>query len=171
MSCVQTILMECGFPSAYHFIENVNGAHFKEYTKNKLQDVSIQQWITSMKNNSLCRVYAAYKYKYRIEPYVFTLKTKNRIELSSFRCAALTIAEVREQFTGVKETHCPLCNNQVNADEYHFLLVCIELQYLRAKNLSKFYQQNPSLFKLDQLMNLSSTVKLTVLSMYCKLVL
>ena len=91
LSCVQTTLIECGIPGAYHFIENVNEAHFKEFTKNKLQDVAIQQWITSMNNNSLCRVYADYKYRYRIEPYVFTLKTKDRIELSRFRCAALTI--------------------------------------------------------------------------------
>ena len=51
LSCVQTILIECGIPGAYHFIENVNEAHFKEFTKKKLQDVAIQQWITSMKNN------------------------------------------------------------------------------------------------------------------------
>ena len=170
LSCVQTILIECGIPGAYHFIENVNEAHFKDYTKNKLQDVSIQQWNTSVKNHSLCRLYASYKYKYRIEPYVFTLRTKDRIELSRFRCAALIITDVREKFTGVKEAHCPLCNNQVNADEYHFLLVCTELKDLRAKYLSKCYQHNPSLLKLDQLMNLTSTVRLTHLSMYCKLV-
>ena len=41
--CVQAILIECGIPGAYHFIENVNEAHFKEYIKNKLQDVSMQQ--------------------------------------------------------------------------------------------------------------------------------
>ena len=171
LSCVQTILMDRRIPGAYHFIENVNEAHFKEFTKNKLQDVAIQQLITSMKNNSLCRVYAEYKYKYRIEPYVFTLKTKDRIEFSRFRCAALTITEVRGKFTGVKETHCPLCNTQVNADEYHFLLVCAELQDLRAKYLSKCYQQNPSLLKLDQLMNVTNTVRLTHLSIYCKLVI
>ena len=78
---------------------------YRKYTKNKLQDVSIQQWNTSVKNNSLCRLYASYKYKYRIEPYVFTLRTKDRIELSRFRCAALIITDVREKFTGVKETH------------------------------------------------------------------
>ena len=98
-------------------------------------------------------MYAAYKYKNRIDPSVFTLNTKDRIELSRFRCAALSIAEVREHFTVVKETHCSLCNNQVNADEYHFLLVCAESQDLRAKYLSKYYQQNPSLLKLDQLMH------------------
>ena len=90
-------------PGAYHFIEikNVNEAHFEEYTENKLRDVSIQQCNATVKNNSLCRVYAAYKYKYGIGPYVFTLKTKARIELSRFRCAALTLAEVREKITGV----------------------------------------------------------------------
>ena len=72
--------------------------------------------------------------------------------------------------TGVKETPCPLCNNQVNADEDHFSLVCPELQDLRAKYLSKCYQQNPTILKLDQLMILTSTVRLTHLSMYCKLV-
>ena len=28
--------------------------------------------------------------------------------------------EVSGNYAGVKETHCLLCNNQVNADEYHF---------------------------------------------------
>ena len=83
---------------------------------------------------------------------------------------ALTIANGREKFTGVKETHCPLRNNQVNADVYHFLLVCAELQDLRAKYLSKCYQQNPSLLKLDQLINFTSTVRLTHLSLYCTVV-
>ena len=77
LSCVQTILIECGIPGVYHFIENVNGPHFKQYTKNKLQDVSMQQWNTSVKNNS-------FNFKHQIEPYVFTLKTKDRIELSRF---------------------------------------------------------------------------------------
>ena len=102
LSCVQTILIERRIPGVYHFVENVIEAHFKEYTKNKLQDVSIQQWNTSVKTNSLCILYASYKYKYRIEPYVLTLTTKDRIELSRFRCAALIITEVREKFTGVK---------------------------------------------------------------------
>ena len=55
LSCVQTIWIECGIPCAYRFIENVKEAHFKEYAKNKLQDVdhSGSQWITSMKNNTL----------------------------------------------------------------------------------------------------------------------
>ena len=48
------------------------------------------------------------------------------IEQSTFRCAALNITEVVEKHTGEKETHSPLCNNQVNVDEYHFLLVCVE---------------------------------------------
>ena len=41
LSCVQTMLIECGILGAYQYLENVNEAHFKEYTKNKLQDVSI----------------------------------------------------------------------------------------------------------------------------------
>ena len=102
LSCVQTILIECGIPGAYHFIENVNEAHFNEYTKNKLQDVSIQQWITSMKNNSLCRVYVAYKYNYRIESYVL-LWSQKRIELSRLRCAALILDDIMEKFIGVKD--------------------------------------------------------------------
>ena len=132
--------------------------------------MSIQQWNTSVKNNSLCKLYASHKYKYRIEPYVLTLKTKERIELSRIRCAALIITEVRENFTRVKQTHCQLCNNQVNADEYHVLLVCAQLKDLRAKYLSKCYQQNHSLLKLDQLMILTSKVRLTHLGMYCKLI-
>ena len=116
LSCVQTILIEFGIPCANYFVVNVNEAHFKDYTKDKLRDVSIQQWIISMKNHSLCRVYFAYKYKNRIEPYIFTLKTKHKIELSVFQRAALTLVELREKITGVKETHCPFCN----ADEYHF---------------------------------------------------
>ena len=31
----------------------------------------------------------------------------------------LIVTEVREKYR-VKETHCPLCKNQVIADEYHF---------------------------------------------------
>ena len=101
-----------------------------------------------------------YKYKYRTEPYVSTLKTKDRFELSKFQCAALIIAEVMEKITGVKETHYPLCGKNHSAvDEYHFLLVCAELQ--------SFVQLDD---QLDQLMNLTSTVRLTHLSMYCKIV-
>ena len=100
LSCVQTILRECGIPGAYQFIENVNAAHFKEYTKNKQQDVSKQKWNTSVKNNSLCKWHASYQYNYRVNSYVLTLKTKDRIGLSRIRCAALIITEVRENFTG-----------------------------------------------------------------------
>ena len=56
LSCVQTILIECGISGAYHFIENVNEAHFKEYTQNKLQDVSIQQWNTSVNKTGTSKV-------------------------------------------------------------------------------------------------------------------
>ena len=48
--------------------------------------------------------------------------------------------------------------------------VCAELQDLRAKYLNKCHQQNPNLLKLDQLMNLTSTVRLTHLSMYCEMI-
>ena len=52
--------------------------------------------------------------------------------MSRLRCAALIITEVKETITGVKETHCPLCKNQVTVDDYIFLLVCAELQDVRA---------------------------------------
>ena len=71
------------------------------------------------------------------------------------------------KYAGVKETPCPLSNNQVNADEDHFLLICFELQDLRAKYRNKCYQQNSS---LDHLMDhlMTSTARLSRISMICK---
>ena len=111
----------------------------------------IQQWNTSVKNN--------FDYKHRMEPHVFHPEDKKkRIKLSTFRCAALIITEARKNSTVVKDKHCPLCNNQENVHEYHFLLVCAELQDFRAKYLSKCYEQS---LELEQLMNLISTVRIT----------
>ena len=55
--------------------------------------------------------------------------------------------------------HAFHCDNQANADGYPFLLVSVESQDLRAKYLNTCYQQKPSLVKLDELMNLTSTVR------------
>ena len=40
LSCVQSILIKCRIPGAYHFIENGNEAHLKEYTKKKLDHIN-----------------------------------------------------------------------------------------------------------------------------------
>ena len=84
---------------------------------------NVAGWV-HLSNNSLWRGYASFKFNQtsRIELYVFTMRErKHKLELTRIRCAGLMC---QAKYTGVKETYCPLCKNQVSANEYHYSLVC-----------------------------------------------
>ena len=100
----------------------------------------------------------------------FLLYISNYYSNESRKTRRKQLAENSVEFTWQKTwSNQPKILQRIT-DDYHFLLVCAELQDLCAEYLSKCYQQNPSLLKLDQLMNFTSTVRLPHLSMYCKLI-
>ena len=82
--------MVFGITGANNFIEKGKRAHYTEHTENRLHNVSMQQWTTSVKNY----------HSAQCMPNVVTLKTNGKIELNMIRCAALNITDIRENIQG-----------------------------------------------------------------------
>ncbi|XP_033746730.1 uncharacterized protein LOC117331881 [Pecten maximus] len=61
---------------------------------------------------------------------------------------------------------CTLCNLNDIEDEFHFVLVCTRYSDLRQKYLKYYYKNNPSVYKLTQLLNTNNVKDLCNLGKY-----
>ena len=66
---------------------------------------------------------------------------------------------------------CGHCENNILADEYHFILVCPAFAYSRAEFLPPNYKVNPTLYKFKQLMNTKNLIELKNLAKFISFII
>ena len=167
---IRKILIECGIPFAFDHIDAIKKQEIKNFMKNNTTDLAHQHWYTNATQNSLCTNYVRYKSQLKIENYVSTLQRKKRIIFSKFRCAPSILPTVTARRNNTTCTQCPLCNVMCIPDEYHFLLVCCELQDARERFLTRYFWLKPTLGKFDQLMSQTAKSKLNNIADLCDVI-
>lgn len=111
--------------------------------KQRLIDMSNQNWHNDVLNNSKLDVYRKHKHLLDFEVYLSSdIYWKHKVALSRFRCANHKLAIERYRYTKCDRCDriCKYCKEQgvdVIEDEIHFLLVCPMLESLRKKYLLK----------------------------------
>ena len=165
---VKNILINSGVPLIDNYISDIGDADFNRFITRQCEDLALHSWYTMMKTTSICECYATYKHRLCMEKYLYLLKGKDRISLTQFRCAPLTLPRIVVKLNVLQRNDCLYCEDVCKADEYHLLLVCKKFRYEREKYLPVFFYMYPNLIKFDQLMNSVNVDLLRNLSALCR---
>ena len=83
--------------------------YFKEIFAQRCTDIFLQNWHTSINENSQCTNYSIFKQSLQIEDYLIQMDDDEKY----------TIAKIRAQSNNAEDTTCPLCQKEEIGDEFH----------------------------------------------------
>ena len=155
-SNIVSLLNDYGIHSIPESIDDVKATVKQIHSAMHLEYVSKweEQVVTSAKCSSL---YKHVKSVFEREHYLTKLPFNLRLALSRIRTSnhKLPIEVGRYECVPREERICPKCESGQVGDEFHFLLTCgnPELVVLRGKYISPYYTINPSMEKLNDLLN------------------
>ena len=143
---------------------------FKNIVKQRLKDQYLQTWHDNVFNSNMSVTYRMYKTEFKFEPYLLKLKTKLRHNLTLFRLSSnrLPVQRLRYFDTPRQDRLCTLCDKQEMGDEYHYIFRCSypPIADKRRRCIQKSLYQRPTIFKFQNLMNVTSRSKLSKLGQF-----
>ena len=110
---VKNILINCGIPTIGNYVNYVNDNEFNKFIKRYCEDLAIQSWQTMIRTTPMCECYSIYKKKDELEMYIRKLNFKERIGLTHFTCAPITLPTVKDKILGNESNTCPFCQENV----------------------------------------------------------
>ena len=90
----------------------------------RLNDIFKQEWNNQVYSNKLCNNYRIFKNVLELEPYLFNLSEKERVNMCKFRCRASNIPAATLNANNANEEMCTLCDMNECGDEFHYILRC-----------------------------------------------
>ena len=152
----KSILCNMGFAHVWYNQGVTDPQLFLEIFKQRLQDIDMQDWASSLNDFDYLRTYKLLKSDKFVEPYIIHLNDFNvRKYLARLRCGYVNINVNigRINNTRFEERVCTYCNCNSLDDEFHFLLVCTFHDNLRKKYIPSYYTLYPDLHKFRSLVN------------------
>ena len=136
---------------------------FKAKVKRALQDRFLQNWYSSVDNDSIYLNYRMYKPVFCTEGYLSILPHKLAIRLARFRTTSNQLPVNRLRFLDVPRNDrvCQKCDDDIG-DEFHYLFCCQFFSNERKQYLPPYFQRRPNAIKFAELFKLSKTKLLKV---------
>ncbi len=166
---VKDLLYSLGMGHVWYFQTIGNKTTFLSEIKQRLSDVSLQNWHERLIDTKRGSYYLSIHDSLSFAGYLDKIKTAKyrvalcRIRTSSHRLKVETGRWARPQIV-YHERKCDLC--QVLDDEYHFVLECRHHAETRERYLPTYFTKNPSMFKFTQLISSDNSTQLNKLSKY-----
>ena len=150
--------------------EDINTNLFKRTVKQKMNDISTQNWIANLEGNSLCTNYRLLKTNFCFEEYLY-LEDQIRIPITKYRCGSHRLPISNRRFDPLDErNNCPLCQMDIG-DEFHYIMMCPALETQRKTYISPYYYERPNVIKFKKLFDEKSRIKLRKLSKFIQNIL
>ena len=154
---------------AWYFQTVGNKAAFLSATKQRLNDVAIQNWHERLIGTNRGSYYLAIHDSPSYARYLDKVKTvKHRIALCRIRTSSHRLGVETGRWARPKiaynDRKCDVC--QVLDDEYHFVLECQRHTETRKRFLPKYFIRNPSMYKFIELISGDNPGQLRKLSKY-----
>ena len=114
---------------------NLNMNSFKNIVKSRLHDTGIQEWHSSVEENSQCLNYRIFKQSNHFEKYFELLNDLEIKALCKFRCVnhKMPIVIGRHNNIPRNERLCNICDKSQIGDEFHYLFQCSVFEEQRKK--------------------------------------
>ena len=168
---VRSILIKCGLINIWDIQSNVNGIWLKQSVRQKLKDIFLNDWYSSVENSSNSTFYRIFK-TFELEKYLYTTPRSLLSFLIRFRTRnhKLPIETGSWGRIPVNLRVCESCRNKVG-DEYHFLFECDVFESERKKLIKKYYFNHSNTFKIEKLLNTRNKTEFTNLCKFIKIIL
>ena len=133
---IQSSLYAKGFSEVWN-VSCIDIDYFKEIFAQRCYDIFLQNWHTSINENSQCTNYSIFKQSLQIEDYLVQLDDDAKYNIAKFRTRShhLPVTNNRFQSNNAEDTTCPLCQNGEIGDEFHYLYKCTYFNESRNKFL------------------------------------
>ena len=167
---IKGILETAGFADVWMYPESVNINLFIPIFQVRLRDIYICKWRSDMSLCSSLVLYKELKNSFTISEYLVMIndyKTRNMISKIRLSSHKLRIETGRHMNIERQHRKCQKCNLNDIQDEYHFILICPYLKTLRIRYISKYYTENPSMYKFINLLNSCKVKEIVNLSNFC----
>ena len=113
--------------------------------------------MSEINENRLCKNYKMFKKELGVSKYLLELDFFDRLNLTRFRCGNHKLPVANNRYSDAQgHIHCTRCNNNDEADEYHYTLVCPSFSSLRELYIKRYYFTRPNSLKFEQLFNAES---------------
>lgn len=164
-------MISSGLPVIWHSHSFPNRKWLKEYTKQKLKDIFLNQWYSSVENTRSLTNYRLIKKHFGIAHYLKNSTDKNINYLIKFRSRnhSLPIETGRWRNIPYENRKCPFCNTL--GDEYHFLMECTHFSRHRQLYLPGKYYFRPNTQKYYNIMNTNYRNELEKLCKFLKVIM
>ena len=135
-SSIQSNLDAKGFSEVWN-VSCIDIDYFKQIFAQRCDDIFLQNWHTSINENSQCTNYSIFKQSLQIEDYLVQLDDDAKYTIAKFRTRShhLPVTNNRFQSNNTEDTTCPLCQNGEIGDEFHYLFKCTYFNESRNKFL------------------------------------
>ena len=130
----------------------------------RLESVCKQQIMCDISNKVQCKNYALFKMKIELEKYLCILPSRERIALTKFRCRNTKLPVAITYINN--DVSCKLCSQNVDGDEYHYLMECDHFNGERKCYLARSVYPHPSVYKYNKVMNYQNQKKLSQLAKF-----
>lgn len=155
VSEVKQLLIAHGMQEAW-FNQGVgNKDEFIGVFKKRTKRYAIQLWNDQLETSNRLKTYGEIKDRFCTERYLSIINVfKYRKALAQLRCSAHTLRIEVGRHSNINKQNrlCPLCDEGVIEDEYHFVMECPFLKRLRTMLLPYYYVKQPNPHKFTELM-------------------
>ncbi|MCW4346540.1 MAG: reverse transcriptase domain-containing protein [Candidatus Thiodiazotropha endolucinida] len=154
LTYVKEILTKCGMSGIWETQQFPNAKWLTAAVKQKLKDIYITEWYSTLNTNSSNVIYRIIKTQFCLENYLVTLPSKLRKKLIQMRTRnhRLPVETGRWQNIPKDERLCTFCKTTLG-DEFHVILECQELKEIRSKYIQQYYYRGANTIKFNELMN------------------
>lgn len=171
LAFIKNTLDLCGLTYVWLQPEIVNQKWFSLQIKQRLGDISEQEWNSEMFGNTLCTNYRMFKSRRNVEQYLTRLSEADRITFCKFRAGNHRLPISNRRFDSMAEKICKLCVLNVQGDEFHCLFVCPFFNDERRLYLKKFYCSNPNTLKFQSLFSSKNKSELKNICKFLKYIM
>ena len=154
---IKSTLIEIGLPYVWEIqsTNNLNRHWFKNYIKTTLQNQFVQNWQSTLDNNSIYTTYRMIKSNFTQSPYMSRLVSNCIIPITRFITTnnKLPINVLRFENIERRERFCTKCNSIDIGDEFHCLFICPYFSQKRKELLPNKFTKKPNAIQFFNLIN------------------
>ena len=168
---VKYILCSCGFSGIWDNHSFPNKKWLFCAVRQKLKDIFITHWLSQIENSSSGINYRIFKTNFGFEQYLVSFPIKQQICFMQIRTRNHRLPNETGRWQRIQrdERLCNLCQAEIG-DEFHYMLVCKELQAIRKQYLSRYYYVRPNTMKFSELFNTRSKTTLRKLCAFISVI-
>ena len=146
-----------------------NPLWFKEAIKLRMSDVRFQEWEAEVTGSPLCFNFRLIKDRPCFNEIIRKIPIKDSKVFFRFRCANFALPVYPHIQSLFDSERCHLCDSD-RGDEFHYLLVCQNLQSHRESHINKKFWRKPNTVKFQNLLNSKSISVIRKLISFLKII-